>query len=70
MAVPTDERHRLERAVDALAHTPRPRGAKKLASAGGALRLRVGRFRIIYEIEDAVLRVLVLKVAPRKDVYR
>jgi mRNA interferase RelE/StbE len=36
----------------------------------GYLRVRVGDYRIIYTIEDDVLRVLVVRVGHRRDVYR
>jgi len=70
LAVPSSDRRRIERAIDSLAREPRPRGAKKLIGGAGALRLRFGSYRIIYEIIDDVLLVLVLAVGPRKDVYR
>lgn len=70
LLVPAEHRRRIERAIDALARTPRPLGAKKLEGTAGALRLRIGSYRVIYEVKDTALRVLVLKVAPRKDVYR
>jgi mRNA interferase RelE/StbE len=53
----------------ALPENPRPSGCRKLHDSDG-WRLRVGRYRIIYEINDAHQSVTVLKVAHRKDVYR
>jgi mRNA interferase RelE/StbE len=47
---------------------PRPPGVKKLDA--DTYRLRVGDYRILYEIQDQVLIVLVLKVGHRRDVYR
>lgn len=70
VALPATDQRRVERAIDALAYTPRPRGAKKLEGGAGELRVRVGAYRILYEVDDNVLRVLVLAVGPRKDVYR
>jgi mRNA interferase RelE/StbE len=52
-----------------LAGNPRPPGCQKL-SAQERYRLRVGRYRVVYEIRDRELVVLVVKVADRKDVYR
>lgn len=69
-AVRPPDRRRIERAIDALARTPRPHGAKKLVGGAGELRLRVGMYRIIYDVVDDVLLVLVLAIGPRKEVYR
>ncbi|MDP6631050.1 MAG: type II toxin-antitoxin system RelE/ParE family toxin [Kiritimatiellia bacterium] len=56
-------------AVRALADNPRPSGCKKLAGRP-AWRIRVGSYRVIYEIHDGRLTVLVVAVGDRKDVYR
>ncbi len=63
-------RLRFEKAIDALAHTPRPSGCTKLAGKTGRYRIRVGDYRIIYEIRDQVLLVLVLDAGHRSDIYR
>jgi mRNA interferase RelE/StbE len=60
---------RIVSAVRALANNPRPRGSKKL-SGRPAWRIRVGEYRIIYEIHDDRLTVLVVAVGHRKDIYR
>jgi mRNA interferase RelE/StbE len=52
----------------ALQATPRPPGVKKLDS--DIYRVRVGDYRIIYQIQDQALLILVLRVRHRKDVYR
>ena len=50
---------------------PRPRDARKLHGRGQVYRVPVARsFRVIYQIRDAALVVLVVKVADRKDVYK
>lgn len=59
--------------VDALAKLagdPRPHGAILLTGPGKELRIRVRDYRIIYEIHDDVLLVLVVKIAHRREVYR
>ena len=61
-------RSRLSRAIDGLAENPRPHGAKKLTKKHW--RIRVGDYRIIYDINDDVLLVLVVRVGHRRDVYR
>lgn len=60
---------RLVEAVRALAHDPRPPGSKKLTAREG-YRVRVGRYRILYEIEDAERRVRIYRIGHRKDIYR
>ena len=67
--LPKGVRLRIAMAIDALADDPRPPGAKKL-TGHDAYRVRVGDYRILYEIADNVLVVLVVKVRHRKDVYR
>jgi len=61
---------RLRPRIDALAHDPRPQGVKKLVGADELYRLRVGDYRVIYQIQDEVLLVLVVKVGQRKEIYR
>lgn len=43
---------------------------EKLKGAKDFFRVRVGQYRIIYQLDDAILRILVLKVGDRKEVYR
>ena len=61
---------RLKPRIDALAQNPRPQGVKKLAGEEELYRLRVGDYRIVYQIQDKVLLVLVVKVGQRKEIYR
>jgi mRNA interferase RelE/StbE len=58
---------RIKKAIDKLAHEPRPFGYKKLVDAEGLCRIRVGNYRIIYEIHDGVLLIVVLRVAKRNE---
>ncbi|TXD32083.1 type II toxin-antitoxin system RelE/ParE family toxin [Lujinxingia vulgaris] len=60
---------RLVPAIEALADDPRPHGVKKLKGHEDLWRIRVGDYRIIYEIEDAKLIIYVLHVANRKNAY-
>lgn len=59
----------IAQAIDVLATVPRPPGAVPLKGTA-YLRVRVRDYRIIYEVHDAVLLVLVVRVAHRRDVYR
>ena len=68
--LPRDDQRRIVTAVEALADDPRPPGAVKITGDGNLWRIRVGDYRIVYEIHNDRLVVLVLRVAHRKDVYR
>lgn len=59
---------KLETAMLSLEANPRPIGCKKLKGRE-AYRIREGDYRIIYEIEDKILRVLVVDVGHRKNIY-
>lgn len=69
-ALPTDVRLRLRPHIDALAENPRPHGVKKLAGEDGLYRIRVGMHRILYQVQDRILLVLVVKIAHRREAYR
>lgn len=60
---------RVINAIRALADDPRPSGCSKL-SGRPAWRIRIGPYRVIYEIHDGQLLVLVVVIGDRKDVYR
>lgn len=49
---------------------PRPDGCRKLAGEKRAWRIRVGDYRVLYEIADGTVTVTVFRVAHRRDVYR
>ena len=69
--LPRDIQLRLSPKIDSLANDPHPPGAKRLSSAEEPIyRVRVGDYRIIYSIEDALLIVLILRVSHRRDIYR
>ena len=61
---------RIERVIDALTADPRPAGAKKMQGAANLWRVRVGDYRIVYEIHEREIVIVVLRIAHRKDVYR
>jgi len=63
-------RRRLQAALDLLAVEPRPPAATRLVGGSGEWRVRTGDYRIIYEIKDDELLVLVLQVGHRLEVYR
>lgn len=57
-------------AINSLADSPRPPDAKKLAGSEDRYRIRVGNYRIIYEVEDSAILVLVIDIGHRRDIYR
>lgn len=61
---------RLDRAILALADDPRPPGCKKLVGHYDYWRIRVGDWRIVYTIQDDLLIVVIIEVAPRGGAYR
>jgi mRNA interferase RelE/StbE len=63
------DRRRIVERIRKLEENPRPPGCEKL-SGQDKYRLRQGRYRIVYSIEDQDLVVYVVKVGHRKDVYR
>ena len=60
---------RVKSAIGKLADNPRPRGSRKLIGRDG-WRVRVGEYRVVYEIDDNNRSVTVLHVGHRRDVYR
>lgn len=64
------DQRRVVQTIRQLATDPRPRGTRKLSGYDDVYRVRSGRFRIIYSIEDRRLLIIVLKIGHRKDVYR
>jgi mRNA interferase RelE/StbE len=64
-----EDRDRCISVMYGLADDPRPRGCEKL-SAQERYRVRVGVFRIVYEVRDTQLVVWVVKVGHRRDIYR
>ena len=56
--------------LEVLAIEPRPPGVVKLAASTSLYRVREGDYRIIYQIEDKLLLLLITKVGHRKDIYK
>jgi mRNA interferase RelE/StbE len=61
---------RIGRAIDSLSVDPRPNGCVKLAGEENLYRIRSGDYRILYQIRDRVLLVLVVAVGHRREIYR
>lgn len=69
LALPPDVQRRIRPKIDALADNPRPHGVKKLKGEENTWRIRVGDYRVIYEIHDRILLVLVLRIRHRGSAY-
>jgi len=67
--IPDNELENINKTIDQLEKNPRPRGYKKLQGRN-AYRVRAGNYRIIYEIKDKELIILVIRIRHRSDVYK
>jgi len=67
-ALPHEAVSKIVAKIGLLAQNPRPAGCKKL-SGSEKYRIRVGDYRVLYEIEDEIVTVFVVKVRHRKEVY-
>ena len=67
-SIPKSDLKKLLDKIGSLAENPRPYGCEKLTGQE-RYRLRQGRYRIVYSIQDRDLTVWIVKVAHRKDVY-
>ncbi len=56
-------------AIQSLATNPHPQNSKKLQGRP-AYRIRIGQYRVIYEIDDGALTILVINVGHRKNIYK
>ncbi len=63
-------RQRINRHILQLESEPRPSGVEKLVGRQNSWRIRVGDYRILYEIDDTNQRVIIHRIAHRRDVYQ
>ena len=68
-SVPKKDLVKILRRIEALSKNPRPLGCEKLTGQE-RYRVRQGRYRIVYSVQDESLTVWIVKVGHRKDVYR
>lgn len=61
---------RFEQAILGLYDEPRPNNSKKLSGGGSRWRIRIGEYRLLYEIDDSRKIVKIFRIAHRKEVYR
>ncbi|MGB3492555.1 MAG: type II toxin-antitoxin system RelE/ParE family toxin [Elainellaceae cyanobacterium] len=69
-ALPDDVYNRIAAKIKLLAEDPRPNGMVKLKGSNNEYRIRIGDYRVRYEINDKELIILLLQCKHRKDVYR
>lgn len=69
-ALDRNVQQRLRLHIDRLAESPLPRGCKRLQSDEPFYRLRVGDYRVIYQVDGKQRVVVVVKIGHRKEVYR
>lgn len=70
LALPHDMQRRIGAAIDALATDPRGPGTRKLTGSDLLYRVRVGDYRVVYDIHDDRLLILVVKIGQRRAIYR
>ena len=68
--VSSDDFHRIVSRIQDLAEKPRPEGCRKITGSISDWRIRIGDYRVIYEIDDKARIVRVMRVRHRKEVYR
>ena len=62
--------HRIIPQIRALAENPRPSGCRKLAGSKNDWRIRIGDYRVLYEIDEKAKAVRVMRVRHRREAYR
>jgi mRNA interferase RelE/StbE len=68
--VPRGAAARIIMVIEALGRNPFPQGTKKLSGKHDIYRLRVGNYRILYQVREKILVVLVVSIGHRREVYR
>ncbi len=68
--IPKGSLSKITNAIQQLASNPRPQGVKKLKTFANKYRIRVGKYRVLYTIEDDFLIIEIIRVRHRKDAYR
>jgi mRNA interferase RelE/StbE len=69
MRLPEKVQEAVFNAIYRLEAEPRPSGCKKLQGKTGFYRIRVGDFRVVYDVQDGILVVIIVAVGDRKDIY-
>ena len=67
--IPKKELTRILDRISSLSDDPRPEGSIKLTNKE-EYRLRIGKYRVLYSVEDNILTVYIVKAGHRKNIYR
>jgi len=67
--IPNPYKSNLIEAIDSLTKDPRPEGCKKLKGKSDLWRIRVNAYRIVYQIKGDQLRILIIRIGHRSDIY-
>lgn len=70
LALPAELQRRLKSKIDSLADEPWPRDSVKIQGTKDVYRLRVGDYRVVYQVFQEAETILIARVAHRRDVYR
>ena len=65
-----ESKHRIAVAIDRVRENPRPRGIRKLQGHERLYRIRVGSYRVVYEIDDQARLIRVTRIRHRREVYK
>jgi len=68
--IPNIYQKKISKAINELAETPMPSSVKKMRGAANRYRIRVADYRVIYDIDDGEMVILVIKVGHRQQVYK
>ena len=68
--LPKDIFHRIVVSVKSLAQNPKPQGSRKIIGSKNDWRIRVGDYRVIYEIDEEVKAVKIMRIRHRREAYR
>lgn len=68
--LPRDTQRRIAKRIEQLPDNPRPHGCKLLRGQTGAIRIRIGDYRVLYRVTDQTLEILIIQIGHRRDVYR
>lgn len=68
--LPSEQQRRIRLKINLLAENPYSPSTRKLKGEESVYRLRVGDYRVVYEVLEQTITVLVLRIGHRKDIYR
>ncbi|HWR67456.1 MAG TPA: type II toxin-antitoxin system RelE/ParE family toxin [Desulfomonilia bacterium] len=68
--LPRDVQKRLSPSIESLKDNPRPSGSEKLKGTDDIYRIRVGDYRILYEVMDKELVIFIIETGHRREVYK